>query len=85
MKNTNSPCSFWNAETFLSQDDMLLVIKPERGYFSIETVKRWAVETAFIEEGKILDRESISLDEAVVILHRYDFAKISGKILDNQP
>lgn len=77
MKNTPS------RSTSLTNSMMVKVLEPERGYFSIETVKRWAIETAFIEEGKILEPDSISLEDAISILHRYNFAKISREILDN--
>ena len=56
---------------------MILVLRPERGHFSVDTVKRWASETLFIEEGRLIEASSLSIEEAVDILHRYDFARIS--------
>lgn len=56
---------------------MILVLRPERGHFSIDTVKRWASETLFIEEGRLVETSSLSIEEAVDILHQYDFARIS--------
>jgi len=58
-------------------DDMILVLRPERGHFSVDTVKRWATETLFIEEGTLMEANSLSIEEAVDILHQYDFARIS--------
>jgi len=57
-------------------DGMVDVLKPECGRFSIETVKRWAMETLFIEEG-VADA-TLSLDEAIHILHKYKFARIKS-------
>jgi hypothetical protein len=55
---------------------MLLVLEPERGRFTVETVKRWAVETLFAEEGIITTINCLSVDEAINILHRHNFARI---------
>lgn len=55
---------------------MILVLRPERGFFSEETVKRWAIETLFIEEGVIND--NLSIEEATEILHRYNVVRVSG-------
>ena len=56
---------------------MVLVLRPERGHFSVDTVKRWASETLFIEEGRLVEASALSLEEAVDILHRYDFVRVS--------
>ena len=55
---------------------MLLVLAPECGHFSIETVKRWAVETLFAEEGVITTSDTLGVDKAIDILHRHNFARI---------
>ncbi len=55
---------------------MLLVLRPECGHFSVDTIKRWASETLFIEEGRLIEAPSLSVEEAIDILHRYDFARI---------
>ena len=55
---------------------MLLVLRPERGHFTVETIKRWATETLFFEEGILNDK--LSIEEAVDILHRYDFVRVGA-------
>ena len=70
MRSINSPF------TSLPDDDMLLVLRPERGYFNVDTIKRWAADTLFVEEGVITLPERLSIEEAIDILHRYDFARI---------
>ncbi len=55
---------------------MLLVLEPERGHFSVETVKRWAVDTLFCEEGVITSSDHLTVDGAIEVLHRYNFARI---------
>jgi hypothetical protein len=54
---------------------MMLVLRPECGHFTVETIKRWATETLFVEEGILNDK--LTIKEAVDILHRYDFVRIS--------
>ena len=63
--------------TSLSPDyDMVQVLRPECGNFSVETIKKWASDTLFAEEGRAVEASSLSLERAVNILHRYGFARI---------
>jgi len=55
---------------------MLMVLEPERGCFSIETIKRWASDILFVEEGIASNPEQMSIEEAIHIVHQYGFAKI---------
>jgi hypothetical protein len=55
---------------------MVLVLRPERGHFSIDTVKRWASETLFAEEGRLIEASNLSIDQAIDILHRYDSVRV---------
>lgn len=69
MRNTNLRSGFSKAP-----DEMLLVLKPERGYFTFETIKRWACETLFYEDGIVT--LSMSIEEAILVLHKYDLVEI---------
>ncbi len=55
---------------------MVLVLRPERGLFSIETIKRWAADTLFFEEGKVVEGTTLTTEQAVAILHRYDLVRV---------
>lgn len=59
-----------------SSDGMVLVLRPERGHFTEETIKGWATEVLFVQEGIASSIAQMSLEEAVEILHKYKFAKI---------
>ena len=59
-----------------SSDGMIQVTEPERGHFAEETIKGWATEVLFVEEGIASAISRMSLEEAIEILHKYNFAKI---------
>jgi hypothetical protein len=72
MTSTPLPFTFWRDEN--NEPFEVRVLAPEPGMFTAETVKCWATELLLYEEGIVND--SLSLDEAVRILHKYKFAKI---------
>lgn len=71
MKSTNLHYTFCGPEP-----EMILVLRPEWGYVSPETIKEWASETLFIEEGHLVAPEEFTLSQAIEIVHKHKFAKI---------
>ena len=71
MRSTNWRYTFWESETEPSE---VLVLRPERGMFSADTIKKWAAELLFRHEGKL--NTGLTLKESIEIVHRYNYAKI---------